>query len=133
MTVSDLRCDVCGRSLTGSAILDSEAGGAAVRLMVHPGDPLYKDDSVLLCLECWGAMRERIGEPGRADRCAVCQAPVVYEESLHVLEMTGRLGEAPLWQFCRGHALDVMNGFRFVEPKLGPGDLRLRADFTSAP
>lgn len=131
MTVADLLCDLCARPLTGSAIVAPEEAGAAVRLLLHPGDPLHKDDGVLVCLACWAGFVGRFGPGESGGRCAACGAAVAYEESLHVLEMTGRSGEAPLWQFCRAHAVEVLNGFRFVEPKLGPGDLTLKVDFTA--
>lgn len=110
-------------------MLEPEHPQAAVRLYLHPGDPLHREDQVLVCRTCWAALLERIGEPGRADVCASCGVAVVYEGSLHMLEMTGRLGEAPLWQFCREHAVELLNGFRFIEPKMKPQDLALKADF----
>jgi hypothetical protein len=128
MTIADLLCDVCGRALAGSAILAPGSPRSGVRLMVHPGDPKVKDDGVLVCVSCWSETRTRLGEP-RAGECASCGIAVEYEESLHVIEMTGRAGDVPLWQLCRAHAMEFLNGLRFVEPKLGPGDLALKADF----
>lgn len=127
MTVADLLCDLCGRPLAGSAIVSPDHPSAGVRLLIHPGDPLHKDDAVLVCRSCWDDFTARY--PGGAGICSTCGEAVEYDQSLHVLVMTGRIGEAPLWQFCRSHAVEVLNGFRFVEPKLGPGDLALKADF----
>lgn len=130
MTVASLSCDLCGAFLTGSAILDPGRATSGVRLMIHPGDPLKKEDGVLTCVRCWAALRAEVGEP-RSDECATCGAVVGYEDSLHLLEMTGRIGEAPLWQFCREHAVALLNRFRFTDPKLSVADLVLKADFTA--
>lgn len=128
MTISDLRCDFCGRPLAGSAWQeDGDAG--AIRLFVHPGDPLVRDDQPLLCRVCFAGLRQQIGEPDQADVCAVCGVGVTYTGSLHVLEMTGRIGEAPAWQFCRPHGVELLNRFRFIEPKMTESDLALKADF----
>ncbi|HVL89565.1 MAG TPA: hypothetical protein VM841_04945 [Actinomycetota bacterium] len=128
MTISDLRCDFCGRLLAGSAWLEPGDAGA-IRLFIHPGDPLLRDDQPLLCRVCWAALRSEIGEPDRADECAICGEPLTYTASLHLIEMTGRIGEAPAWQFCREHGTALLNRFRFVEPKMAPADLALKADF----
>jgi len=131
MTIADLRCDICGTALAGSAILTPDDPRSAIRLYVHPGDPLHREDSILVCGTCWGDLGGWMGE-GRPDVCAVCGQAVTYEGSLHLLVMTGRVGEAPLWQFCRTHGVELLNRFRFIEPKMGPGDLALKADFTSS-
>lgn len=110
-------------------MLGDERPSAGVRLFVHPGDPLLRDDKPMVCRACYATLREWIGSPDRADVCAVCEEPVVYTGSMHVLEMTGVIGEAPGWQFCRGHAVELLNRFRFTDPKLGPEDLALKADF----
>ena len=128
MTISDLCCDFCGRLLAGSAWLE-EGDAGAIRLFVHPGDPLLRDDQPLLCRVCFAQLGEWIGAPDRADVCAVCGAALTYTGSLHVLEMTGRIGEAPAWQFCRPHGVEILNRFRFIDPKMTPADLALKADF----
>jgi len=128
VTISDLRCDFCGRLLAGSAWLEQGDSGA-IRLFVHPGDPLLRDDQPLLCRVCWAELRVQIGDPDRADVCAVCDSAVTYTASLHILEMTGKIGEAPGWQFCREHGVRLLNRFRFIDPKMAVGDLALKADF----
>lgn len=98
-------------------------------MFIHPGDPLLRDDQPLLCRVCWGGLRAEIGEPDRPDVCAMCGAALSYTTSLHVIEMTGRIGEAPAWQMCRDHGVGLLNRFRFVEPKMAVSDLALKADF----
>lgn len=128
MTISDLRCDFCGRPLAGSAWLEPGDAGA-IRLFIHPGDPLLRDDQPLLCRSCWATLREEIRDPDRADICATCGIAVTYTASLHILEMTGRIGEAPGWQLCREHGAALLNRFRFIDPKMAASDLALKADF----
>ncbi|HEX9713930.1 MAG TPA: hypothetical protein VGB52_15415 [Actinomycetota bacterium] len=131
MTIADLRCDVCGTGLAGSAMLVPDDPRSAIRLFVHPGDPLHREDSILVCQGCWRGLLAWMGEQGRADACAACGVPVSYEGSLHVLVMTGRIGEAPEWQLCRAHAVELLNRFRFTDPKMRIEDLALKADFTA--
>ena len=123
MTITDLRCDICGTSLAGSAMLDPEDPRSATRLYIHPGDPLHRDDSNLTCLACWHELTAWMGGTGRPDVCGVCGEAVTYEGSLHVLEMTGRIGEAPEWQLCRGHAVELLNRLRSTDPKMRVEDL----------
>lgn len=129
MSVADLLCDICGRGLSGSAIVEAEGSRAAVRLMLHPGDPLHKDDSVLVCRTCWKEVADGMGPECIPDKCSVCGDAVVYDASLHVLIMTGRMGDVPEWQFCRPDAVGFLNRLRTTEPKLQVSDLALKADF----
>lgn len=131
MTVADLRCDICGTGLAGSAILAPDDPRAAIRLFVHPGDPLHRDDSILVCQRCWMELTGWMGAEATPDACAVCGEAVSYEASLHVLVMTGRVGEAPEWQLCRRDAVSLLNRFRFTDPKMRVEDLALKADFTA--
>ena len=129
VTIANLECDLCGRFLVGASALQPGDPRSAVRLFIHPGDPLLRDDSILVCVACWEDLRGELGVGPRADVCAFCGEEVAYQASLHILEMTGRIGEAPLWQLCRPHAVELLNRFRFVDPKLRPQDLVLKADF----
>lgn len=129
MTVTDLSCDRCERTL---ALPPGMAGGMAgpsgaertdaagpdsqlsVRFSYHPGDPHLRDNSGLLCLACWRALsRDWVGEPA-VDRCVRCSVPVTRFTSLHVRssELAGSV------QLCADHALDLLNALVTVEPKL---------------
>ncbi|MEX2556470.1 MAG: hypothetical protein WEB06_12685 [Actinomycetota bacterium] len=133
MTIADLRCDACGRYLTGPAGSSEEAAGGGsgevVRIMFHPGDGLLKDDSTLFCRTCWSAIEEGLGVPDRMDVCARCSVPVASTDSLHVSLIVGGPGPWPTWQLCRVHAVEYLNRLRTTDPKLTDETLSLRSDF----
>jgi hypothetical protein len=120
MTISNLRCDICGVLLPG---LSTEFGGSparGVRFSYHPGDPALRDDSGVLCGECWSAWTEPLGKP-RARVCAACGTAVARTSSLHVRRSDSR----ETWQLCRTHAVDLLNRLRTVDPKLDPATFQL--------
>lgn len=119
VTTHDLRCDICGRSvLPAQASADPSAAG--VRFSYHPGAAALRDDSGLLCGDCWAALAADLGEPV-AGRCARCGDPVAWRRSLHLR----RYDEPSGWQLCEPHAAEVLNRLRTVEPKLDPASFRL--------
>lgn len=115
MTIRDLLCDVCGRLVPGPSgeSLPTSAGG--VRFAYHPGQLRLRDDSGLLCEQCWGEVRGWLGTAVWR-QCAVCGEAVRHEGSLHVR----RLDEPDTWQLCRNHAVEFLNRLQTVEPKLDP-------------
>ncbi|MGH2831080.1 MAG: hypothetical protein ACRDJM_11410 [Actinomycetota bacterium] len=117
--------------LSGSVIVTPEDASAAVRLYMHPGDAKIRDDRLLICRGCWDGLVLRLGAPEREGICCVCESPVDYDASLHLLEMTGRIGEAPTRQLCREHAVEFLNGLRITEPKVTVETLALKRDFTA--
>jgi hypothetical protein len=114
VTVSDLRCDRCGALLTGPTDDEAISGSGGVRFLYHPGDPLLKDDSGMLCGSCWTTLRGWLGDERPQDRCAVCGERVPTGRSLHL----HRAGDPVAWQLCVRHAVAFLNGLRTVEPKL---------------
>jgi hypothetical protein len=106
MTVFDTRCDRCGTELNGP--------NEAVRFLYHPGDPVLKDDSGLLCRACWRAALTWLGVEQPHNACARCGMAVEQAGSVHV----ARSGEAEAWQLCPEHAVQFLNQLRTVEPKL---------------
>ena len=106
MTVFDTRCDRCGTELNGP--------NEAVRFLYHPGDPILKDDSGLLCRSCWRAALTWLGVEQQENACARCGIPVESARSVHV----ARSGEPETWQLCPDHAVQFLNQLRTVEPKL---------------
>lgn len=121
MTIGDLRCDVCGKTLAGP--------DAGVRVLIHPGDARLKDDSTLMCRGCWTGVVEWLGAAERIDVCARCERGVASNDSLHVTLMVGGPGAWPTWQLCRTHAVEHLNRLRTTEPKLTVATLALRSDF----
>lgn len=128
MTLTDMRCDRCGRALCGPADGPSAAAAAGVRFGYHPGDPRMRDDSGVLCRGCWEAWAAALGEP-RTRRCARCGTPVTRKRSLHLrrLDVAGNG-----WQLCPGHAVDLLNQLRTVVDKLEASTFRFPLDDDSA-
>lgn len=114
MTVTDLRCDHCGKGLAGPEGLPGGAGRLGVRFTYHPGSPALKDDSGLMCEGCWAGVVTWLGAPaGASSACARCGAGL-DEGRLVVL----RPGELLAWFLCRRCAVAFLNGLRTVTPKL---------------
>jgi hypothetical protein len=134
MTINDLRCDVCGRRLTGLAARTpapaspaqaswKSASGSGrpdgVRFVYHPGRPELRDTSGLACQTCWDdTTREFTGVAG--GRCAACGAPAGRLASLHLR----RYDDPHTWRLCAPHAVEFLNRLRTVEPKLDPATFR---------
>ncbi len=123
MTVADLRCDRCGRLLAGPGDEASRDGPFGIRFLYHPGDPLLRDDSGLMCQPCWDGTTRWLGSERPEGRCAVCAEPAGRRTSLHL----HRAGDPIGWQLCTGHAVEFLNGLRTVEPKLDPQTFALPA------
>ncbi|GAB90796.1 hypothetical protein GORHZ_118_00120 [Gordonia rhizosphera NBRC 16068] len=123
MTMSNLRCDMCDRLLPGLIPGTGDMPGSGVRFSYHPGDPGMRDDSGLLCSECWSAWTGGLGEP-TPRVCAVCRTPVARTSSLFV----SRIDDRQTWQFCAPHAAELLNRLRTVEPKFDPASFRLPLD-----
>lgn len=107
MTISDLRCDVCGSFLPGPA--------AGVRFVYHPGVPELRDDTGVTCSACWDTLTHQLDRTA-AGRCAACGKPAPRRNSLHVR----RFSEPGSWRLCTGDAVGFLNSLRTVEPKLDP-------------
>src|SRR6516162_4695710 len=75
MSISDLRCDLCGRILGGPA--------AGVRFVYHPGVPALRDDSGLACVTCWDELVRGL-DVTAAGLCAACAELAPWRQSLHV-------------------------------------------------
>lgn len=116
MTVFDLRCDTCGGLLGGP--------DDGVRFLYHPGDFFLKDDSGLLCRDCWSDVEAWLGERGKG-RCAVCGRAVEHARSLHL----HLAGDPASWQLCRVDATEFLNRLRTVEPKLDPSALTFAGEW----
>lgn len=137
MSVTDLRCDRCDRLLLGpgdpqigvpgpgglemaepaspAETSASETALTPVRFVYHPGDYRLRDDSGLLCAQCWTTAVEHMGgETRKAGSCAVCRVVLERGQSLHVL----RSGDPVAWELCRVHAVEFLNALHTVEPKL---------------
>jgi hypothetical protein len=124
LSVTDLRCDVCGAVLVGPAGLQLAGAAQAVRFLYHPGDFRLKDDSGLMCTGCWDAVTQELGER-LADRCCTCGEPVTYRQCLH----WHRAGDPEPWLLCARHGASLLNTLRTVEPKLDPDGLLLAGDW----
>lgn len=125
MSVTDLKCDRCGRFLTGPGAPDGSATSlGAVRFLYHPGRFLLKDDSGLMCDACWDALVDELG-PRVADVCCRCGAKVESTRSLHLHES----GDPEPWQFCARHGAEFLNTLRTVDPKLDPETFTLSGDW----
>lgn len=127
MTITDLRCDACGAFLTGPDGAGDVPGPHGVRFLYHPGDFFRKDDSGLLCGDCWAETTAWLGERAKG-RCSACGAEVEHTRSLHV----HRAGDPASWQLCREDAAAFLNRLRTVEPKLDPAGLTFAGDWVSA-
>gem|GEM_PF-1594081 len=124
MSVRDLRCDFCGRWLTGVASPGRDDAGAGIRFTYHPGDPRMRDDSGTACASCWTDWEAEFG-PARPGVCADCGVELTRRSSLHLrrYDVAG-----PPWQFCREHAAYRLNFLLTVDPKLDPDEFRLPLD-----
>lgn len=115
MSISDLRCDQCGRSLVGLGNGDADDDWLGVRFVYHPGDAKLRDDSGLLCRRCWAETSEWLGEPRLGPGpCPRCDTPAAGAARLHV----SCPGDLESWQLCRRHAVEFLNRLRTVDPKL---------------
>ena len=130
MTVSNLRCDVCRRSLTGLVPGDDPVDRSAtggVRFAYHPGDIDLQDSSGTVCADCWAEWVAWLGgdQPGR---CSVCGVEAGRWQSLHLRQMGG----SQHWRLCAPHAADLLNRLDTVQPKFDRDTFRLPfADRTS--
>ena len=115
MSITDLRCDLCGTMLAGPA--------AGVRFVYHPGVPALRDDTGLVCLRCWDAATGAMDTTAVA-RCAVCAAPAPRQRSLHLR----RFDQPDPWRLCAEHAIAFLNSLATVQPKLDPATFRFPAD-----
>lgn len=140
VTVSDLRCDVCGRLLAGPGggcdprwpAADGAATGAAanqptqpapVRFVYDPGVPELRDDSGLACEPCWDRLVAGFAGPGGPPRCARCGTAVGRRDSLRVR----RFDDPRPWRLCGPHTVELLNALRTVQPKLDPAAFRFPA------
>jgi hypothetical protein len=123
MTITNLRCDECDVLLPG-LIPEAGVGRAGVRFSYHPGDPRMRDDSGVVCAQCWSGWTDWLGQP-RPRVCAVCDTPLARTASLFVT----RLGDGPAdrqtWQLCAPHAAELLNRLSTVEPKFDPDAFQL--------
>lgn len=113
MTISNLHCDVCAVLLPGLIAGPDASTARGVRFSYHPGDPRMRDDSGVLCGDCWAAWEHQLGEP-RTRACATCGTPVTRTTSLHLRRADSR----ETWQLCRLHAVELLNVLNTVDPKL---------------
>jgi hypothetical protein len=120
MTISNLRCDVCDALLPGLIAGSADSPARGVRFSYHPGDPRLRDDSGVLCGECWAAWAHQLGEP-RPRTCATCGTPVTRTTSLHLRKADTR----ETWQLCTPHAAELLNLLNTVDPKLDPSTFQL--------
>jgi hypothetical protein len=131
MTISDLRCDACGRLLAGpatrpaapadpAATLPGSAGNVeGVRFVYHPGRPELRDTSGLACQACWDEAVRDFASPA-GGHCAACGTPVGRLESLHLR----RYDDPRAWRLCAADAVGFLNRLRTVHPKLDPATFR---------
>lgn len=126
MTVSDLRCDVCGTLLGGLSGWPGPAGSppspaaAGIRFVYHPGAPELRDDSGLMCEPCWEHATRDLNAAAPA-RCARCGTAVARRQSLHLR----RFDDPEAWRLCAPDAAGFLNSLRTVTPKLDPATFRL--------
>lgn len=122
MTVTDLRCDVCGTPVLTPAAGGAGGDGSGVRFVYHPGDPALRDDSGLMCAACWAQTVAGFGgsTPATSRHCAACGVPVDRLSSLHVR----RYDVLGTWQLCTEHAVAFLNRLNTVHPKLRVEDFR---------
>lgn len=124
MTLTDMRCDRCGRAVAGPCPPGSVLDDGGVRFGYHPGDPRMRDDSGVLCGRCWTQWTAGWGAP-RARVCAGCDEPVTRRASLH-LRRTDAVGAG--WQLCAAHAVAALNELRTVIDKIDPARFRFPLD-----
>ena len=122
MTMMNVRCDACGR-LVGRPRPDPASRGG-VRLTYHPGAPSLRDDSGLVCSDCWVAIESWLGARRRAGRCTICNHEVSRRGSLHIRP----IDEKRAWQLCPPHAADLLNALVTVQPKFDRASFRLPLD-----
>jgi hypothetical protein len=115
MTITDLRCDFCGRPRSGPA--------SGVRFGYHPGAPQFRDNSGLACEPCWAAAVGALDGPAAARSCAACGAEITRTTSLHLRRLDG----GRTWRLCATHAAEFLNQLRTVEPKFDPATFRFPA------
>lgn len=141
MTINDLRCDVCGRTLAGLSGWSAQAASspgpdegltgpvglsglpryaAGVRFVYHPGTAALRDDSCLACEPCWAAITLGLDDSAAPRRCARCGQAVSRYQSLHLR----RFDEPRTWRLCAGDATEFLNQLRTVEPKLDVATFR---------
>lgn len=111
MTITDLRCDVCGRFLPGPA--------DGVRFVYYPGTAELRDDSGMACAACWDGLTDGL-DVAASTRCAACDGPAPRGRSLHVRRFT----DPGTWRLCAAHAVRFLNALATVEPKLDPATFR---------
>ena len=96
------------------------SGRRGVRFTYHPGAPALKDNSGLMCEECWSDVSAWLGPPGGVtDACLRCGAHL--REGRLILARPGQLTG---WTLCRLDAVAFLNTLRTVEPKLDPTTFR---------
>lgn len=115
MSITDLRCDLCGRLLPMPS--------AGVRFVYHPGVPALRDDQSLACLACWDQITSGLDTTAVA-RCARCGAPAPRQRSLHVR----RFDQTGTWRLCGPDAVDFLNALLTVQPKLDRQTFRFPGD-----
>jgi hypothetical protein len=119
VSITDLRCDFCGRFLAGPA--------DGVRFVYHPGVPELRDDSPMACVACWAFVLRDL-DTSASTRCAACTLPVRRSECLHV-----RRFDAPgSWRLCRVHAIGFLNALRTVQPKFDAATFRFPREVAGA-
>ncbi len=102
MTIFDLKCDQCGTAVGVPS--DGQ------RLIYHPGDKAFADNSSMLCSSCWDETSAWLGEL-TLDTCAVCSASEVPMLCVQSTEGEG-------WRLCKRHTVEFLNGLLTVTPKL---------------
>lgn len=124
VTVADLHCDLCGSFLSGPPTGQAGPGRGAVRFLYHPGNFLLKDDSGLMCQQCWEQTTEELGER-KLGHCCICGIEVEHARSVHLHES----GDPMPWQLCALHGVELLNRLRTVQPKLDPETFKLSGDW----
>lgn len=114
MTITDLRCDVCGRFLPGPA--------DGVRFVYHPGAAELRDDSCLACAACWDGLTAGL-DVAAGTGCAACGGPAPRGQALHVR----RFSDPGTWRLCAPDAARFLNALATVEPKFDPATFRFPA------
>ncbi|GAC1407905.1 MAG: hypothetical protein NVSMB60_28840 [Mycobacterium sp.] len=120
MTISNLRCDVCDVLIPGLIAGPDSGAARGVRFTYHPGDPGMRDDSGVLCGQCWESWARRLGAH-RTRVCATCGTAVRRTTSLHLRRTDSR----DTWQLCTPHAAELLNTLNTVDPKLDPTTFQL--------
>lgn len=110
---------MCNALLAGLTTGSATRRTAGIRFSYHPGDPRWRDDSGLLCGECWSTWVAALGEP-KPRICAECGIAVTRTSSLHLRNTDTRES----WQLCAPHAAELLNRLSTVEPKFDPATFR---------